>query len=232
MTVRYIEHLKDRGTRAYDPNCSSYNGNGTAQPGQQHTARIRSCPRSFCRLYGVFPSPPPDFYFAPAGTGTEAGRGAAKLARGRQAEASVPVRHGTQWLADHAAGMVPRPAQPDDRTGRRCRTLREDVELRRARRDARPGRFLPQRVVASPNGRSQHFGLPARRIELLRQETRSDRDHSAKRHRDLYAPARIAPEPGRVDSGRTGFRIAVRCGPDLLWDECRGVEASAVHLHS
>src|ERR1035441_9710177 len=56
MTVRYIEHLKDRGTRAYDPNCSSYNGNGTAQPGQQHTARIRSCPRSFCRLYGVFPS--------------------------------------------------------------------------------------------------------------------------------------------------------------------------------
>ena len=120
----------------------------------------------------------------------QAGRSAAAIAGRRQADTPLPFRHGAQRLADHAARLVPGPAQPDDRPRRRWRTVRQDAELGRARRDARSGRLLRQRVVASRNWCCQYSGVPARRTQLLRQEARPHGKHSAERHRDLHSPAR------------------------------------------
>ena len=72
----------------------------------------------------------------------------------------------------------------------------------------------------------------ARPTHLLRQEARPHGHHSAEQHGHLHAAARAASQPGRLDSGRTGFRVPVRRGARLLRNRSRAAEASALHLHS
>ena len=66
------------------------------------------------------------------------------------------------------ARMVPGPAQSNDRPRRRRRTRRENAELRRSRRDARPGRFHGQHLAAPDARNHKHPFRSPRRTQLFR----------------------------------------------------------------
>ena len=107
------------------------------------------------------------------------------VASGRKADAPVSRRRSAARLANRIAGVVPGPAQPDDRSGRRRRAGGQDAQLGRARRDARPGRLHGQRVGAPANRGGKHPAGVARHADLLRQEAGQGGRHRAQADRDL-----------------------------------------------
>ena len=185
-----------------------------AQPDQQHARRVSIlpaiCPRaswnSFCRC-------------------TARSRRASRNWRCKRVEVlqrslegdkpthrfpSDTVRNGwritlPEWCRDQRNQMT---GPADD-----ARTVRQDAELGRARRDARSGRFLRQRMVASRNWASPTFWPACADSSAFYDKKRgADGDDSAEQHGDLHPAAGIAFEPGWTDSRRTGFGFAVRRG--------------------
>ncbi len=96
--------------------------------------------------------------------------------------------------------------------------VRQDAELGRARRDARPGRFLRQRVVSTTRRAWRTFWPAcAANSAITTRNVTVPVTHQAERHGDLDATARTAPEPGRSDSGENSSPPRSSMLPDVFY---------------